>query len=134
LVWFAWNWKGRRYNSEPGRRIQFSYGTLNRLYLRWRRSGGNPEALANRYRPPVRLRKSRVLDFARVCINSPSHSFAEAFGRLPRPLATASAYRLQLGRKLLRRIIRLFGARRTVDVRSRWARAAVNSFANEGAK
>ena len=134
LVWFAWKWKGRRYISEPGRRIQFSCGTLNRLYLRWRVSGGKTAALANRYRPPVKLRKSHVLDFARSCINTPSRSFAEAYGRLPRPRATVFAYRLHLGPKLLRRITRLFAARRTVDVRCRWARAAVNSFATEGAK
>jgi hypothetical protein len=82
----------------------------------------------------VKLRKSHVLDFARACINTPSRSFAEAYGRLPRPRATVFAYRLHLGPKLLRRITRLFAARRTVDVRCRWARAAVNSFAKEVAK
>jgi hypothetical protein len=134
LVWFTWRWKGRHYKSDPKRRIQLGYGTLKRLYRRWKASGGNPAAIALKYRAPVKLRKGHVLDFARVCINSPSRSFAEAYGRLPRPRATVFAYRLHLGPKLLRRIIRLFGARRSVDVRCRWARAAVNSFATEGAK
>ena len=129
----AWRWNGRRYTSEPARPVQFSYGTLMRMYGRWRASGGNPEALALRWRPPVKVRKGHALDFARVCINSPARSFPEAFGRLSRSRATIYAYRLALGAKLLRRIVRLFSARRLVDCRTRKARATLNNLATGGA-
>jgi hypothetical protein len=129
----AWRWRNRHYASDPARAIQFGRGTLERLYRRWKAAGGNPEALANRWRPPIKLRRSHALDFARVCINSDVRSLAEAFGRLARPRATVYAYRLALQPKLLRRIVRLFCARRLVDCRARKARAAVNRFATGGA-
>jgi hypothetical protein len=132
LVWFTWRWKGRHYASDPKRRIRLGYGTLKRLYRRWKASGGNPAALALNYRAPVKVRQGHALDFARVCVNTPVRSFADAYARLPRPRATVFAYRLALGDKLLRRIVRLFAARRLVEFRARKARAAVNWFAKGG--
>jgi len=71
------------------------YGTLKRLYRTWRKSGGNPAALALRYRPPVKLRSGKALAFAEAAINCPDvRSFIEAHGRLPQPAATFYAYRL----------------------------------------
>jgi hypothetical protein len=134
LVWFAWRWKEHYYKSEPTRKMQFGYVTLRRVYYQWRANGGNPEALVLRYRVPVKLHKSHVLDFARVCINSGARSLAQAYGRLPRPRATVYAYRLALGGRLLRSVVKLFAARRLVDVRTRKARAAANKIAREGAK
>jgi hypothetical protein len=40
LVWFAWRWKGRHYNSDPSRKIRFGYGTLRRKYREWKAAGG----------------------------------------------------------------------------------------------
>lgn len=128
----VWRWKARCYTSAPLRRVQFSYATLNRAYYRWRASGGNPQALAHRWRPPVKLRKGQVLDFARACINSDVRSLFEAYGRLPRPRATVFAYRIRLKPKLLLRIVRLFAARRLVECRARNARAALNALSQEG--
>jgi hypothetical protein len=128
----AWWWKRRHYTSEPARPVQFSYGNLMRLYGRWRASGGNPEALALHWRPPVKLRKSQVLAFAGVCINSDVRSFAEAFGRLPNPQASVFAYRLRLKPKMLLRILRVFAARRLLKCRERNARSVLNAFAQGG--
>jgi hypothetical protein len=133
LRFHAWRWKRRHYSSDPGRPIQFGRGTLARLYRRWRASGGNPDCLALRYRAPVKIRKGHALDFARVCINSGVRSFAEAYGRLPRPVATWSAYWYALRPTLRHRIIRVFAARRLLDCRTRKARAAVNSYARNPA-
>jgi hypothetical protein len=102
---------------------------LGHLYRRWKASGGNPAALALNYRAPVKVRKGHALDFARVCVNAPVRSFADAYARLPQPRATVFAYRLALGDKLLRQIVRLFAARRMVELRARNARSAVNWFA-----
>ena len=129
----VWRWKGRHYTSAPDRPVQFSYASLQRAYYRWRASGGNPQALAHRWRSPVKLRKGHVLDFARVCINSGVRSFPEAFGRLPKPRATVFAYRLELKPQLLGRIVGLFAARRLVESRARRARAILNAVAQEGA-
>jgi hypothetical protein len=134
LVWFAWRWKGRHYSSDPSRRIRFGYGTLRRKYREWKAAGRNPEALALRYRAPVKLRPGHVQQFAGLCIYAKARSFAEAYGSLPRPRATVSAYRLALGARLLRRVVNLFAARRLVDVRTRKARTAANRFATEGAR
>ena len=134
LVWFAWRWKARTYKCDPCRKIRFSYVTLRRLYNQWKANAGNPVALALRYRAPVKLRKGHVQQFAAICINSPSRSFAEAYGRLPRPRATVYAYRLALGARLLSRVVKLFAARRWVDVRTCKARTAANRFATEGAR
>jgi hypothetical protein len=82
----------------------------------------------------VKLRKGHVGQFAAICINSDARSFAEAYGRLPRPRATVYGYRLGLGTSLLRRVVNLFAARRLVDVRTRKARTIVNTLAREGAK
>ena len=130
----AWRWKDRNYTSDSGRRIQFSRVTLGRVYRCWRASGGDPAALALHYVAPVKIHKTQVQDFARACINSGARSFAEAYGRLPMPKATVYAYRLKLGPKLLRRVVKLFSARRLEAVRTRLARAAVNSFAEEEIK
>jgi hypothetical protein len=130
----AWRWKRRHYGSAPGRPIQFGVQTLERLYRRWRAAAGSPAALANRYRPPEKLRKGHVLDFARVCIDSDLRFLAEAFDRLPRPAATYYAYRLHLPAKLRRRILGLFAARRLVDCRTGKARAEANRFARRGAR
>jgi hypothetical protein len=134
LVRFAWKWNGRRYRGEPSRRFRLAKGTLRNLYRHWKASGGDPASLALHYEAPVKVHKWHALDFARVCINSPSRSFAEAYARLPRPRATVYAYRLALGAKLLRRVVMLFATRRLVDGRMRKARAAVNGFATGGAK
>ena len=134
FVCFTWVWKDRHYACDPSRRIRFGYGTLRRLYYRWKASGGDPAALAVNYRAPVKIRPGRALDFARLCINSDFRSFAEAYARLSRPVATVYGYRLALRPKLLRRIVRLFAARRLVEWRTRKARAAVNSFAKDGAR
>ncbi len=127
-------WKGRTYSSDSARPIQFSRVTLGRVYRVWRASGGDPAALALKYKAPVKLHPSQALAFGRLCIHSDARSFAEAYGRLPRPRATVYAYRLRLGGKLLRRILNLFSARRLVDVRQRKARAAVNKLTTEGAR
>lgn len=132
LVWFTWRWKARHFKSDPKRRVQLGYGTLKRLYRRWKASGGNPASIALKYRAPVKLRKGHVLDFARVCVNSDVQSFTEAHGRLPRPRATWFAYRLALPAGLRQRVVRLFSARRLVDCRTRKARAAMHSFAKGG--
>lgn len=132
LVRFAWKWNGRRYKGEPARRLRLAKRTLRYLYRRWKASNGNPAALALNYRAPVKIRQGHALDFARVCVNTPVRSFADAYARLPRPRATVFAYRLALGDKLLRRIVRLFAARRMVEFRARKARAAVNWFAKGG--
>jgi hypothetical protein len=134
LVWFAWRWKARTYKCDPTRKIRFSYVTLRRLYNQWRANAGNPGALALRYRAPVKLRRGHVQQFAGLCINSEARSFAEAYGKLPRPRATVYAYRLALGARPLRRVVKLFAARRLVDVRTRLARTAANRFATEGAR
>ena len=130
----ARRWKGRHYTSAPALPIRFSCITLDRVYRHWRANGRNPDSLVIRYRPPIKLRKSHALIFAGVCINSDARSFAEAYGRLPRPRATVFAYSLAFRPKLLRRIVRLFAARRLVDCRARAARAVVNSSAKEGLK
>jgi hypothetical protein len=127
----VWRWKGRHYISAPGRPIRFSCITLSRAYRHWRANGRNPDSLVIRYRPPIKLRKSHALRFAGVCINSDVRSMAEAYARLPRPRATVFAYRLAFRPKLLRRIVRLFAARRLVDCRARAARAVANSSAKE---
>jgi len=128
----AARWRGRHYTSAPARPIRFSCVTLGRAYRHWRANGRNPDALVIRWRPPIKLRKTHALRFAGVCINSDARSFADAYGRLPRPRATVFAYRLAFRPKLLRRIVRLFAARRLVDCRARAARAVVNSSAKEG--
>jgi hypothetical protein len=133
LVWFTWRWKGRHFKSDPKRRIRLGYGTLKRLYRRWKVSGGNPAALALNYRAPVKIRPGRALDFARLCINSVVRSWTEAHGRLPRPVATWFAYRLSLPPMLRRRIVGLFAARRLEACRAGKARTAVNWFAGRGA-
>jgi hypothetical protein len=97
LVWFTWRWRGRRYKCDPNRRIRLGYGTLKRLYRRWKASGGNPAALALNYRAPVKVRPGLAVEFARVCVHSDVRSFTEAHGRLPRPVATWFAYRLSPG-------------------------------------
>jgi hypothetical protein len=127
----VWRWRHRHYASAPDRKIQFSHPTLARIYYRWVKGGRVPQALALRYSAPVKLRKTQVLDFARLCINSDVRCLALAYGRLPRPLATVSGYRIALGGKPLRQIVRLFAARRLVDARTRAARAAVNILAKE---
>jgi hypothetical protein len=124
-------WRHRQYASAPARSIRFSFPTLVRIYYRWVKSGRVPQALALRYVAPVKLRKTQVLDFARLCINSDVRCLASAYGRLPQPLATVSGYRLALGTKPLRQMVRLFAARRLVDARTRKARAAVNILAKE---
>jgi hypothetical protein len=128
MVWFAWRWKGRYYKSNPTRRMQFGYGTLRRIYYRWKHGGRTPDALALHYWAPVKIPPELALDFAQTCISSDARSFAEAYGRLPEPLATVYGYRLALGATLRGRIVRLFAARRLVDVRTRKARAAVKGF------
>jgi len=130
----SWRWRNRYYTSAPARRIRFSRETLDRQYRAWRNSGGNPAALETRYRAPVKLRKGHAGQFAAICINSEARSFAEAYGRLPRPRATVYAYRIALGAMLLPRVVKLFAARRLVDVRTRKARTAANRLALEGAK
>ena len=132
LVWFTWRWKGRHYKSDPKRRIRLGYGTLKRLYRRWKASGGNPAALALNYRAPVKVRPGLAVEFARICVNSDVRSFTEAHGRLPRPVATWFAYRLSLPPMLRRRVVGLFAARRLADCRMRKARAAANRFARRG--
>jgi hypothetical protein len=132
LVGFAWRWKRRHYKNDPSRQIQFGYGTLKRLYLRWKASGGNPAALALNYRAPVKVRQGLAVEFARVCVNSDVRSFTEAHGRLPRPVATWFAYRLSLPPIMLRQVVALFAARRLVDCRWRKARTAANRFARRG--
>jgi hypothetical protein len=127
----VWRWKGRHYTSAPARPIRFSCVTLGRVYRYWRANGRNPDSLVIRYRPPIKLRKSHALRFAGVCINSDARSFADAYGKMPRPRATVCAYRLAFRPKLLRRVVRLFAARRLVDCRARAARAVVNNFAKE---
>ena len=134
LVWFTWRWKGRRYKCDPARRIRFARGTLGHLYRRWKASGGNPAALALRYRAPVKIRPGLAFDFARLCIDSDVRTFTEAHGRIPRPVATFYAYRLALSASLRRRIVGLFAARRLVAVRTRKARAAANRFARRAAR
>src|ERR1035438_2144549 len=134
LVWFTWRWKGRHYKSDPKRRIRLGYGTLKRLYRRWKASGGNPAALALNYRAPVKVRQGLAVEFARVCISSDVRSFTEAHGRLPRPVATWFAYRLSLPPMLRRRVVGLFAARRLGACRASKARAAVNRFARRAAR
>lgn len=128
----AARWKGRYYTSAPARPIRFSCVTLGRVYRHWRANGRTPDSLVIRWHSPIKLRKSHALRFAHVCIISDVRSFAEAYGRLPRPRATVFAYRLAFRPKLLRRIVRLFTARRLVDCRARAARAVVNNFSREG--
>jgi len=123
-------WKGRTYTSDPARPIQFSRVTLDRVYRRWKASGGGPEALVLKYVAPIKLRPSQALAFGQLCIHSDARSFADAYARLPRPRATVFAYRLALGAKLLRLIVRLFAARRLADFRQRLARVAVNKLTN----
>src|ERR1035441_5141942 len=132
LVWFTWRWRGRRYKCDPNRRIRLGYGTLKRLYRRWKASGGNPAALALNYRAPVKVRPGLAVEFARICVNSDVRSFTEAHGRLPRPVATWFAYRLSLPPMLRRRIKGLFAARRREACRRRKARTAANWFARRG--
>jgi hypothetical protein len=134
LVWFAWRWKGRHYSSDPSRKIRFGYGTLRRKYREWKAAGGNPEALALKYRAPVKVHNRHVQQFAKLCINSEVRSLAEAYRGLPHPRATVYAYRLSLGPTLRGRIMKLFAARRLVDVRTRKARAEAKRFASEGAR
>jgi hypothetical protein len=132
VVWFTWRWKRRLYKNDPSRSIRFGYGTLKRLYRRWKASGGNPAALALNYRAPVKVRQGLAVEFARICVNSDVRSFTEAHGRLPRPVATWFAYRLSLPPMMLRQVVALFAARRLVDCRWRKARTAANRFARSG--
>ncbi len=129
LVWFAWNWRGRHFASDPARLVQFSYHTLLRGYHRWTASGRNPDALTLRYKAPIKLRPGQVLTFARACLGENVRTVIEAHGRLPHPRASFYAYRLRLPAGLNRRLVKLFAARRLVVFREREARAAVNRLA-----
>ncbi len=106
---FSRRWHGRRYTSEPGRRIHLSSGTLTREFYRWHKSSQSPAAFALHYTSWIQ--PVHVAAFLRDCLTPGTTSFRAVYQRLKNPAGGEAAFRYAIKRDARDRVKKLFKTR-----------------------